>query len=251
MVRSGGRSLRVSECARVLVSRERWQGRGNLWDFKASSSEHTAMEEPGVHLQQHRRRLLPGSVLRSTDCWCQPLSLKIDESLGTDGCPLFASPFTFRICKQNMGSQSTSHRPPSFSFHGPFFFMIFFLFFYPWMGVGKYKLKLMLSPVPKGPGATSATGHLPPPTTAGLGGGKAQGQKDRAEGPECPASLRALHRDASPACDLQHIGHPSPARSEICGWQRAAGTRQMGCGARRASAPSSAPRLPLPYPSPG
>lgn len=48
--------------------------------------------------------------------------------------------------------------------------------------LGRGRLESMLSAVPKGPGAASATGHLPPLPTADPGGG-AQGQRGRGHGP--------------------------------------------------------------------
>lgn len=123
-------------------------------------------------------------------------------------------------------------------------------FIYPWMGVGKGKLKPMLGAVPKGPGAASATGHLPPPTTAGLGGGEARGQKGRSEGPESPASLRALPRAASPGCDLRHAGHPSPARPADMRVAARRGDPADGLRSPAGLRPVVSPPTPPPLPQP-
>lgn len=115
----------------------------------------------------------------------------------------------------------------------------------------------MLSAVPKGPGAAFATGHLPPPATAGLGGGE-QGQRGRGGGP-C-ASRRSPgpapgRLPGPPGCDPPHPGQPfpRPVPGRAGGRQRRGRDPADGLRSPRAPAQSSAPlpRLLLPYPSRG
>lgn len=125
-------------------------------------------------------------------------------------------------------------------------------FFFFSVGVGRGRFESMLSAVPKGPGAASATGHLPPPATAGPGGG-AQGQRGRGGGPcasrrsSAPAPGRRAATRGTPG---SLPPRPVPGRAGSSG---AAGTQQMGCGARGPppNRPSPCPRVLLPYPSPG
>lgn len=119
--------------------------------------------------------------------------------------------------------------------------------------LGRGRLESMLSAVPKGPGAASATGHLPPLPTADPGGG-AQGQRGRGHGPCTSRRSSAPVPVASSGCDLRHPGqptpHPVPGRT---GGSGAAGAQQTGCGAPGppSNHSSSCPRLLLPYPNPG
>lgn len=108
----------------------------------------------------------------------------------------------------------------------------------------------MLSVVPKGPGAASATGHLSPPAIAGPGGG-AQGQRGSGGGPSAsslssaPAPGRLPGR---PGCDLRHPGEPFlrqvPGRTG--GGQQRHGDPADGLRSPWAPAPSSIPKPPAP-----
>lgn len=108
----------------------------------------------------------------------------------------------------------------------------------------------MLSVVPKGPGAASATGHLSLPVIAGPGG-RAQGQRGWGGGSSTSSlssALAAGRLPGPPGCDLRHPGEPSPRQvpGRAGGRQQRRGDPADGLRNPWAPAPSSIPKPPAP-----